>query len=217
MLLGKIDYINLAPFHIFLKRYIRNNQLNQSIEYKKSYPSHINRLFKKRKVDAAFISSIESKRGNFRCFDAGIVAKREIRSVLVKPGKKEKDSESATSNALAEMLGEQGEVIIGDKALRLYLENPEAYRDLATLWFEKYRLPFVFARFCVNRHERYYHRLIRSFLREKPKVPHYILKRYARRRDIPVKAVKDYLRLVHYRIDNNARKSLQKFLRQCVI
>ena len=213
MLFGKIDYINLAPFHVFIKRYIRNSQLKQSIEYKKSYPSRINRLFKRRQIDAAFISSIESKLGNFHCLDAGIIAHKEIRSVLVKRGAYLRDSESATSNALAKMLGVDGEVVIGDKALKLWLQDPEAYVDLAALWYARYRLPFVFARFCVNRNRCYYQKLINSFLHTKVKVPHYLLKRYARKRNIPLHEIKSYLNLVNYRIDNNARKGLNKFLR----
>lgn len=212
MLFGKIDYINLAPFHIFLKRYIKNSQLKQSIEYKKSYPARINKLFKNRKIDAAFISSIESRRGNFRCFDAGIVARGEIRSVLVKKGIYQKDSESATSNALAKVLGIDGEVIIGDKALKAYLQNRDVYEDLAQLWYEKYHLPFVFARFCVNRNSCYYHKLIQKFLHTRVKVPHYILKRYAKKRDIPLCEIKAYLNLVNYRIDNKSKKSLKIFL-----
>ncbi len=212
MLFGKIDYINLAPFHVFIKRYIQNSQLKHSIEYKKSYPSCINKLFKSRKIDAAFISSIESKYGNFHCLDAGIVAKKEIRSVLVKRGRYQQDSESATSNALAKLLGAEGEVIIGDKALKAYLENKGAYEDLASLWYERYRLPFVFARFCVNRHRRYYKKLIAHFLYKEQKIPYYILKRYAQKRDIPLHEVKAYLTLVNYRIDNSSKKSLHKFL-----
>ncbi len=213
MLFGKIDYINLAPFHVFLKRYIKNSQLKQSIEYKKSYPSHINRLFKARKIDAAFISSIESRRGNFRCFDAGIVAQKEIRSVLVRRGRYQKDSESATSNALAKQLGIDGEVLIGDKALRAYLQNPDAYVDLAAQWHRKHHLPFVFARFCVNAHTCYYRKLILKFLHTSPKIPQYILKRYAKKRDIASQDIRAYLELVEYRIDARAKKSLRRFLR----
>lgn len=212
MLFGKIDYINLAPFHVFLKRYIRSSQLKQSIEYKKSYPSKINKLFKRRKIDAAFISSIESKRGNFRCLDAGIVAHKEIRSVLVKRGRFQKDSESATSNALAKKLGVEGEVIIGDKALKAYLENPDEFVDLARIWYERYHLPFVFARFCVNKNHCYYKKLIRHFLHTKVYMPQYILRRYAQRREIPEKEIRAYLKLVHYRIDYRAKRGLKKFL-----
>ena len=214
MLFGKIDYINLAPFHVFLKRYIKNSQLKQSIEYKKSYPSKINRLFKTRKIDAAFISSIESKKGNFHCFDAGIVAHKEIRSVLVKKGAYQRDSESATSNALAKVLGIDGEVIIGDKALKAYLLDKDIYNDLAYLWYQRYQLPFVFARFCVNKNRCYYQKLIKQFLHTRVKIPQYILHRYAKKRDIPVSEIRAYLRLVNYHIDNKSKKSLKIFLNQ---
>jgi chorismate dehydratase len=212
VLFGKIDYINLAPFHIFLKRYIRSSQLKQSIEYKKSYPANINRLFKRRKIDAAFISSIESKRGNFHCLDAGIVAHKEIRSVLVKRGRFQRDSESATSNALAKKLGIEGEVIIGDKALKAYLENPDAFIDLARIWHERYGLPFVFARFCLNKNQPYYEKMIRRFLHTRVPIPDYMLARYARKQGVSKKEIKAYLKLVHYRIDYRAKKGLKKFL-----
>jgi chorismate dehydratase len=73
MIFAKIDFINLLPFHIFIKKNIQSTQLKSIIEYKKSYPSFINNKFKKRKVDSAFISSIASRNEKF--LDFGIVAK----------------------------------------------------------------------------------------------------------------------------------------------
>ncbi|OQX74814.1 MAG: hypothetical protein B6D59_01320 [Campylobacteraceae bacterium 4484_4] len=212
MLFGKIDYINLAPFHLFLKRYIRNSQLKQSIEYKKSYPARINRLFCLRKIDAAFISSIES-RGK-RCFDVGIVARSEIRSVLIERGSEKNDPHSATSNALAKLLHLQGEVIIGDKALKAWTEEPERYIDLARLWYEKEGVPFVFARFCTNRNRRYYRKLTRRFVQSRIRLPAYFLNRYARNRGIPPKEIKSYLKLVEYKIDAKAKRGLHRFLKK---
>jgi len=213
VLFGKIDYINLLPFYTFAKKYIKSSQLKQSIAYKKDFPSAINKKFKSRKIDAAFISSIESKRGNFRCLDVGIVAKKEIKSVLVKAGDFKPDSHSATSNALAVQLGIKGEVIIGDKALRAYLKNPDLYIDLAKAWRDKYQLPFVFAVLCVNKNYRYYEKLSTRFVKTKVKIPQYILNRYAKTRGISVSDIDDYLALVSYEIDTKAKKSLQKFLR----
>jgi chorismate dehydratase len=212
VLFGKIDYINLLPFYIFAKRYIRSSQLKQSIGYKKDFPSAINKKFKRRKIDAAFISSIESKRGNFSCLDVGIVAKREIQSVLVKEGKFSPDSHSATSNALAKALGIEGEVIIGDKALRVYLEKPEDYIDLAKAWYEKYQLPFVFARLCVNKNHSYYKKLTEKFIKNRVKIPRYILLKYASSREISQKDIKKYLELVSYEVDTKAKKGLKRFL-----
>ncbi len=213
MLFGKIDYINLAPFHVFLKSYIRSSQFKHSIEYKKSFPSDLNRKFKRRQIDAAFISSVESKRGNFHKLDAGIVAKKEVRSVLVKRGKYVEDSHSATSNALAKVLKIDGEVIIGDRALKLYLQNPKDYVDLAELWHDKHNLPFVFARFCVVRNYRFYSKLINSFLKTKIKIPQYILKRYAKKADISCSDIVEYLKLIDYNIDKKSVKSLKFFLK----
>ncbi len=212
MLFGKIDYINLLPFYVFAKRYIRSSQLKQSIAYKKDFPAAINKKFKNRKIDAAFISSIESRRGNFSCLDVGIIAKKEIQSVLVKEGDFMPDSHSATSNALAKQLGIKGEVIIGDKALRAYLKNPDAYVDLAKAWHSKHQLPFVFALLCVNKNRCYYHKLAQHFSNTNVKIPQYILRKYARSRDISIPDIKAYLALVSYKVDNKAKTGLKRFL-----
>jgi len=213
VLFGKIDYINLLPFYTFTRKYVKSSQLKQSIAYKKDFPSAINKKFKTRKIDAAFISSIESKRGNFNCLDVGIVAKREIKSVLVREGEFMPDSHSATSNALAKQLDIKGEVIIGDKALRAYLKNPDFYVDLAKAWHDKHQLPFVFAVLCVNKNYRYYEKLSSSFIKTKVKIPQYILLKYAKTRGISVEEIHAYLELVSYKIDTKAKKSLKKFLR----
>jgi len=214
VIFGKIDYINLAPFHVYLKRHLKSAQLKQSIEYKKSYPADLNRKFKKRHIDAAFISSIESRRGNFRCLNAGIVAKKEIKSVLVKKGSYKADSHSATSNALAKVLDIDGEVIIGDKALKRYCENEDLYIDLAKQWYEKTQKPFVFARFCIVRHHKFYSCLVKKFLKTEVKLPQYILHRYTKRSGIKCKDIKAYLKLVSYNIDTKSAKSLKLFLKE---
>ena len=48
MIFAKIDFINLLPFHVFIKKNASSNQLKSIINYKKSYPSAINKQFKKR-------------------------------------------------------------------------------------------------------------------------------------------------------------------------
>jgi len=211
MILGKIDYTNLAPFHVFLKRYIQNPQTKASINYHKSYPAKINKLFKTRKVDAGFISSIESFRGDFKRFDAGIIAFKEVKSVLVKKGTIKSDKESASSNALAKILNIKGEVIIGDKALKLYLSDYEKYQDLCTIWYEKEALPFVFARFCVNKHFGFYEKLIKNFLKQKIKIPQYILENYSKKSGISKKEISSYLKLISYKINYKEKKALKKF------
>jgi len=209
MILGKIDYTNLAPFHVFLKRYIRNTQAKASINYHKSYPAKINKLFKTRKVDAGFISSIESFRGDYKRFDAGIVAFMEVRSVLVKKGTTKCDIESAS--VLAKILNIKGEVIIGDKALKLYLEEKEKYQDLCTIWYEREALPFVFARFCVNKHFGFYEKLIKNFLKQKVKIPQYIQEKYSKKSGISKKEISSYLKLISYKINYKEKKALKRF------
>ena len=211
ILLGKIEYINLAPFHVFLKRFISNTQTKQSINYHKSYPAKINRLFKKRKVDAGFISSVESFKGDFKRFDVGIVAKKEVRSVLIKKGTIKEDYESASSNALAKVLKVKGEVIIGDKALKEFLKNPSNYQDLCSLWYEKEALPFVFARFCANKHIKFYKKLIKRFVFSNKKIPEYILEKYSKKSEVSKKDIKEYLKLISYEINNKEQKALMRF------
>ncbi len=215
MLFGKIDYINLLPFHIFLKKSSLTNALKQSCEYKKSYPSNINRQFKNRRVDGAFISSIESTSKSFRTLPLGIVAKKHVTSVLVKKNTtSSKDPHSATSNVLAKVLGIDGEVHIGDKALKLYLEKPEDYIDLAKEWNDKYNLPFVFARLSVNRHFSTYKKLSDNFKNNHIKIPQYILKKYAHERSISPKNILEYLSLISYRIGVKERRGLKLFLKK---
>ena len=149
MIFAKIDFINLLPFHIFIKKNIQSTQLKSIIEYKKSYPSFINNKFKTRKVDSAFISSIASRNEKF--LDLGIVAQNDVLSVLLIPGQNQSDFQSETSNALAKVLELEGKVIIGDKALKFYHENKHIEKiDLARYWKDKYNLPFVFAVLCYN-------------------------------------------------------------------
>ncbi len=68
----------------------------------------------------------------------GIVAKKDVQSVILIPGKVQDDFQSETSNALAKVLNLEGQVIIGDKALKYFHENPHSdFIDLAKVWNEK--------------------------------------------------------------------------------
>ena len=214
MIFGKIDYINLLPFHVFLKQSSLPNAFKRSCEHQKAVPSVINRKFRKRVVDAAFISSIESKRSNIKRLNIGIVAQKSVKSVLIKKGEPKSDPASATSNRLARVLGLEGEVFIGDRALKLYLEAPNDYVDLAKTWNEKYHLPFVFARFCVNARYTFYKRLSRQFVQHPIKIPNYILSKYAKERGITEKNIKEYLKLISYTIAKKEQKALYMFLKK---
>ncbi len=198
-MLGHIDYLNLLPFYHFLKK--------KNIKIKKGVPSTINTMFEKRAIDAAFISSVKSK--NKKCFDVGIIAKKHVKTVLVCSGEG-MDFESATSNILAKVLNIKGKVIIGDKAFK-----QKNCIDLANEWYKKYSLPFVFARFCVNKNYKKYEKLINEFLKTKQKIPYVTLKKYAKKLRIDYKEAKEYLdKIIYYKMGWREKKSLKNFLRK---
>jgi chorismate dehydratase len=212
MLFAKIDFINLLPFHIYIKKNIRSTQTKAIIEYKKSYPSLINKKFKKRKVDSAFISSIASR--NEKKLDLGIIAKKDVLSVLLIPGNEEKDFQSDTSNALAQVLNLKGKVLIGDKALKYYHNNEKKdFIDLAQYWNKKYNLPFVFAVLCYSSNKRQLENVIKNFNKNHIKIPTYILNQYSKRTGISNKNILEYLKKIDYTIGLKEKRSLKLFLK----
>lgn len=212
MIFAKIDFINLLPFYVFIKKHIQSSQIKQIVNYKKSYPSAINKKFKKRQIDAAFISSIASQ--NVKSLDIGIVAENEVLSVLALKGKYEKDYQSDTSNALAKVLGIEGKIIIGDKALQHYHNNTDKdFIDLAKQWRKKYNLPFVFARLCYNKNEKILKQVSKGFLKTKVKIPQYILKQYVDRSGLSAKEIQEYLTKISYKISYKEKKSLKLFFK----
>jgi len=214
MIFGKIDYINLLPFHLFLKKSSLQSSFKQSCERNKSVPSAINAKFKKRRVDAAFISSIESKKSTIKPLSLGIVARKNVKSVLVKRGENHTDPASATSNVLARVLDIDGEVFIGDRALRLYLEDPSSYVDLAQEWHNRFGLPFVFARLCVTKHHSFFKKLSHQFKKQRIKIPYYIAQNYAQERGISRHDIKEYLTLISYAIETKEQKGLKLFFKK---
>jgi chorismate dehydratase len=211
MIFGKIEYLNLLPFHTFMKRYIRSSSAKMAMRYYSGVPSDINNKFLSKKVDAAFISSIKSQRHNY--VNLGIIAKKEVLSVLVVPDKDyQKDTASATSNVLARILDIKGEVIIGDNALRHYLKN-EPYIDLASEWNKKYNLPFVFALLCYHKDQKLYKKIEKNFLKRKVKIPYYILDKASQRTNVSKKAILNYLMYITYSLDYKSKKGLKLFKR----
>ena len=212
MIFAKIDFINLLPFHIYIKKNIKSTQLKSIIEYKKSYPSSINKEFKKRGVDSAFISSITSR--NESHLDFGIVAHDEVLSVLLIPGVEEKDFQSDTSNALAKVLNLKGKVLIGDKALNFYHENQNIEKiDLAKEWKDKYNLPFVFAVLCFNANKKALVKLTKKFNKRFIKIPQYILEQYSKRSNVSKKHILEYLTKIDYNLGIKEKRSLKLFLK----
>ncbi len=180
-----------------------------SFRYKRAVPSQINASLKHGSINAAFISSIQSP--NFKCTNLGIIAHKKVYSVFSIPGKREIDPASATSNHLAKVLSLEGKVLIGDAALKYYLDGGEGI-DLAEAWYEKTGLPFVFARLCYNRHGKVINKLANDFTQTKVKIPQYILKQEAKKRGITTKQLSWYLEHIYYKMDYRAERSLKLFL-----
>lgn len=211
MLFGSISYLNLLPFQVFLKRYISNNAASMSLHYNRAVPSTINKALKHRSINAGFISSVASCR--YKCTDLGIIAHKKVYSVLLLKGENQPDPASATSNQLAHVLDLQGKVLIGDAALKYYLDGGEGI-DLAEAWYEKTGLPFIFARLCYNKHSKSVEKLARTFAKSKVKIPQYILKREAKKRGITPKQLTWYLEHIYYAMDWKAKQSLKLFLKE---
>jgi len=210
MIFGSISYLNLLPFQLFLKRYLNHSGAKMAFRYYRGVPSSINKALKSRRVNAAFISSIASKK--CKCSNLGIVAKGSVYSVFVLPNKSGDDPASQTSNHLAKVLGLDGQVLIGDKALKYYLDGGVGI-DLAKEWYQRTSLPFVFARLCYNRHSKYVKKLSKDFAKSNIKIPQYILKKEAKKRGITPNELKWYLKHIHYKIDHKAQKGLDRFLK----
>ncbi len=209
MVFGKIEYLNLLPFHVFMKRFTKSSQQSMSMHYKRGVPAQINKKFISRSVDAAFISSISAKK--YSHVGLGIVAKKDVRSVIVIPSKKDKtDAESASSNVLARILDIKGEVLIGDKALRYYLSG-EPHVDLASEWNRQYRSSFVFALLCYHKDKKVYQKIEREFLKRRVKIPRYILAQASKRTSVKEADILEYLESISYSLDAKAKLGLKKF------
>ncbi|WP_104579052.1 MqnA/MqnD/SBP family protein [Helicobacter felis] len=215
MRFGKIDYLNLLPFDVFIKAYpLRLPGFKTFLHLKKTYPAKLNRDFLFRRIDAGFISSIASLRAP-HALDCGIIAHKQVRSVLALKQTPNSDHESATSNALCLVLGQQGQVLIGDKALRFYHQREPKVKfvDLATLWHAKTHLPFVFGRLCCGRYAPIYATLARAFGRKRIKIPHYILQKRAQESQLSREQILDYLKGISYKIASKEKRSLCLFAR----
>lgn len=214
MIFGKIDFLNLLPFHVFMKRYAKTLKVQQSLNYHKGVPSTLNRSFATRRIDAAFISSITAR--NCYHFGVGIVAKREVLSVLSIPFNSHKnDTDSATSNLLAQVLDIEGEVLIGDKALRYYYSGRE-HTDLGKVWNERTGLPFVFALLCTHNHTSELKRLSNAFVRKPIKIPYYVLMENARKSDLTPAQITHYLQYISYKIGEKEERGYKRFLKEAI-
>ncbi len=209
MVFGKIEYLNLLPFHVFMKRFTKSNQQKMSMQYNSGVPAVVNEKFLTRRVDAAFISSIRARKYNN--VNLGIIARKEVQSVIAIPSETNtKDIESETSNVLVDILGVDGKVLIGDKALRYYLSGGE-HVDLAKLWNERHNLPFVFALLSFHKDKKLYKKIEKNFIKQPVKIPNYILTNASQRTGIDKKDIINYLKCISYNFDKKAELGLKSF------
>lgn len=228
MRFGKIEYLNLLPFDVFLKGYRTNNSLKHACNYKKSYPAKLNQEFLFRRIDSGFISSIVGMKAHYKAkaCKAGIIACKEVWSVLVLESNPANDYQSATSNALCMVLDLKGAVLIGDRALKYHYDSINGntqvqYKDMAKCWYDKTGLPFVFGRACFHTHDIFYQNLISDFNHKLGqgkrykgiKIPHYILMSYVNKIGIKKTFARAYLERIYYRIGAKEHHALTIFYR----
>ncbi|WP_104761427.1 MqnA/MqnD/SBP family protein [Helicobacter cetorum] len=215
MRFGKIDYLNMLPFDVFIKSYPTPCFFKQFLRLKKTYPSKLNTSLLFRRIDAGFISSIAGFKFALNSYSLGIVAHKEVMSVLLLAKESAFDKESASSNALCKVLGLKGEVLIGDKALQFYYANDKKdFIDLASKWYEKKRLPFVFARLCYHKHKDFYKRLSLAFKHKKVKIPYYILNEASLKTKLKRQEILNYLQKIYYVLGKKERLALKAFYRE---
>ena len=220
MRFGKIDYLNLLPFEVFIRSYPTPSNFRLFYKKKQSYPSKLNQEFLFKRIDAGFISSIMSinHKNNKGLFvsKVGIVAKRKVLSVICLKQEEGDDYQSSTSNALLKVLGLKGKVLIGDRALQERLKYPQSKDliDLAECWFLKEHLPFVFGILCVQKNYDFFAKVIQGFQKTNVKIPHYLLCEYSQKTNISKQDILSYLGNISYKIDKKANCGLKRFHRK---
>ncbi|MDY3112740.1 MAG: MqnA/MqnD/SBP family protein [Helicobacter sp.] len=220
MRFGKIDYLNLLPFEVFVRSYPKHSQFMLFFNKKKSYPSHLNKEFLFNRIEAGFVSSItalRAKKERFYALNTGIIAKKEVLSVICLLNESGTDYQSATSNALLKVLRLKGRVLIGDRALKEVLKQKEKsennFIDLAKMWIKKENLPFVFGRLCVKKNHNFYKNMLESFHKKRIKIPQYLLDKAAKQSGIAKKDITEYLKVLSYKIDKKAEFGVERFYR----
>ncbi|MDE6886735.1 MAG: menaquinone biosynthesis protein [Helicobacteraceae bacterium] len=203
MRFGKISYLNLLPFDVFVKQYPINSSFKLFLNHNKNYPSKLNKEFLFKRIDAGFISSIAGIKA--KKAKSGIISYGEVWSVIAIPKENKLDYQSASSNALSRILKINGEILIGDRALRYKLTGGKC-TDLGKIWWDKYHLPFVFGLFCYNNYKDIYLKLSNAFNKRNIKIPQYILSKHSSTSGIAKSDIKEYLKHIHY---NGAKKKPQ--------
>ncbi len=221
MRFGKIDYLNLLPFEVFIRSYPTPSHFKLFYQKKKSYPAKLNTEFLFGRLDAGFVSSITAlynkKNKRFLASSIGIVAKSKVLSVICLNTEEGNDYQSATSNALLKVLRLKGRVLIGDRALVEALKRKKEQQDfidMAQCWSDREHLPFVFGRLCVRGHYGFFIKMIQSFQKKSIRIPHYWLMKYSYKTGVSKKDILEYLKLISYKIDKKAYYGVERFYRE---
>ena len=221
MRFGKIDYLNLLPFEVFIRSYPKPSQFWLFYKKKKSYPAYLNKEFLFGRIDAGFVSSITALRARYEKFkpaNVGIIAKKRVISVICLPKESGEDYQSATSNALLKVLRLQGRVLIGDRALLEVLEQHKRgernYIDMGEKWAQREHLPFVFGRLCVRQNRAFYTKMMHAFTKKRVKIPQYILQKAESQSGVCKQEILKYLQVLSYKIDKKANFGVERFYRK---
>ena len=235
MRLGKIEYLNLIIFDIFIKKYPASSSFKYGLHLKKSYPSKLSYDYLFGRIDAGFISSITEPKSLYKSPHGagsrlGIIAQKEVWSVLVLHEDSSNDYQSATSNALCKVLDLNGRVLIGDRALGYFYtkksdldskKDSKDFTDMAWAWYEKNRLPFVFGRLCFHGSNDFYEAMTKDFIKKIGsgkkykgiKIPHYIIMKYVTKLNIDKDFARKYIEKIFYVINSKERAALKRFYR----
>lgn len=205
MIFEPISYLNLLKIHIFFAKNRVRLKPKQNIT-----PEVVNKKLIKRKIGAAFVSSIVARK--FKYVPLGIVANKKVMSVLVFKGQNKKDPASATSNLLANILNISGETVIGDNALKRYEDRADII-DLASLWHKKTGLPFTFGLLAIRSNFVFFKKMATKFPK-KIFIPHSKILQEAKKRDINHNLAKEYLKLIHHKVGVKERRALMLFWRK---
>lgn len=235
--IGAVSYLNTKPLLYGIERSPVMNDIELSVDY----PSQLAKQLQEGTLDAALlpVAAIPAISGARIVSEYGIAADGEVASVAIfsqvpvediqalyldyqsrtsvrlaqllmeRHWKKEVELRPATEHYIEYINGANAGVIIGDRALQ-QRTNFEYVYDLATGWKEYTGLPFVFAAWVANKE------LPPDFIKEfdaanalglqhideivsETSFPYFDLKEY-------------YTRYIHYKLDEDKIKGLNKFL-----
>ncbi|RYD57972.1 MAG: hypothetical protein EOP56_06790 [Sphingobacteriales bacterium] len=232
-----VSYLNTKPLLYGIER----SEMRKDIELVADYPAQVARALQEGTIDMALlpVAAIPGISGGRIVSDYGIAADGHVASVCIfsqvpmeeitsiyldyqsrtsvrlaqllleKHWKKEVEFKQANENYIEYINGTQAGVIIGDRALK-QLTNFEYVYDLASGWKDYTGLPFVFAAWVANKELPA--DFVQSFNKanalglqhideivEANPFPYYDLKKY-------------YTEDIHYHLDEEKKKGLNKFL-----